>query len=137
LDRGRIPPIEHPGFQLDLRLFLGFLETIAPLRLTTPVGFAQASGKDLDKRAEGAFGVRDDAQVHGKDLADFPGIFFNMDAAGLRLDRRLGEVAIFPDQATADGKNQNRLSPHRKFEAYLTLRNLKAIRVVRRKAEKR
>ena len=59
-----------------------------------------------------------------------------MDTAGFRLDRRLRKIAVFADQAAANGKNEIGLSPFRKLEGHLALRDLKAIGVACGKAEK-
>src|ERR671919_1684065 len=77
------------------------------------------------------------SQIYRKNFADFPGIFFDVHAPSLRPDRRLGKVAVFPYQPTAEGEDQIRFSPDRQLKSHLPFRYLKTVRMTRRKTEER
>ena len=91
----------------------------------------------FDQRLERALGVGDDADIDGKNFADLPGIFFDVDDFCRRFDDRFGDVAIFADQAATDGDDHVGLAPDRQIERRLPFGDLKTLWMGGRKGQKR
>ena len=135
VDWGCVPALFDPSFQIGVHLFLGFFDATEPL--VSSVRVRDKPWIKIEQSAERAPRVGDNSQIDGEHFADLPRIFLDVNAARLGLDHRIWQVAILADQSAADGEQQIGLAPNRQIERWLALGNLKALRVIGRKTQKR